>query len=191
MSYILALEKDSDIVNEFVFGDTELAATVFVRKYQKFVYSTALRFVQNYEDADDIAQEVFIKAIEKIKNFRGDSSLSTWLYRITTNQCTNYNRKKRFLSMFSKDSSSDDEYFDIAANDLTPIQTMENKEFEVKFKRMLAQLPEKQRETFALRYFDEMPYEEISKMLGTSVGGLKANYFQAVQKLALLLKKED
>ena len=92
MSYILALEKDSDIVNEFIYGDTELAATVFVRKYQKFVYSTALRFIQNYEDADDIAQEVFIKAIESIKKFRGDSSLKTWLYRITTNQCTNFSR---------------------------------------------------------------------------------------------------
>jgi RNA polymerase sigma-70 factor (ECF subfamily) len=93
--------------------------------------------------------------------------------------------------MFSKVSSNDDEYFDIAANDYTPEQTIEIKEFELKFKSMLAKLPQKQRETFALRYFDEMSYEEISKMLGTSVGGLKANYFQAVQKLALLLKKED
>lgn len=189
MSYILALEKDSDIVNEFIYGDTELAATVFVRKYQKFVYSTTLRFVQNYEDADDIAQEVFIKAIENIKKFRSESSLRTWLYRITTNQCTNFTRKKRFFSFFSKDSDND-EYFDIPASDYTPHQTIENKEFEARFQKMLSQLPEKQRETFALRYFDEMPYEEISKMLGTSVGGLKANYFQAVQKLALLLKKE-
>lgn len=190
MSYILALEKDSDIVNELIYGDTELAATVFVRKYQKFVYSTALRYVQDYEDADDIAQDVFIKALESIKKFRGESSLKTWLYRIATNQCTNFARKKKFFSFFSKDKEGD-EYYNVAASDLTPEQAFENKEFEIKFKKMLAQLPEKQRETFALRYFEEMPYEEISKLLGTSVGGLKANYFQAVQKLALLLKKED
>ncbi len=190
MSYTLALEKDSDIVNELIYGDTELAATVFVRKYQKFVYSAAFRYVQNYEDADDIAQEVFIKALENIKKFRGESSLKTWLYRITANQCNSFVRKRKFFSFFSRDLSID-EIEELPASSMTPEQAFENKEFEIKFKKILSQLPEKQRETFALRYFEEMPYEEISKLLGTSVGGLKANYYQAVQKLALLLKKVD
>jgi len=185
----LVLDKDKDIVNEFLQGDAELAATLFVRKYRKFVYSTALRFVQNYEDADDIAQEAFIKAINNIRNFRGDSSMKTWLYKITSNLCSSFLRRKKLFSFFSGSSSED--YFEVPSGDVSPHQSVENKEFESRFRKMLARLPEKQRETFALRYFDELPYEEISRMLGTSVGGLKANYYQAVQKLASLLKKEE
>ena len=189
----LIVTNDADIVQEYVSGDKERAATAFVRKYQNFVYSTALRYLQSHDDADDVAQEVFIKALEKISSFRGDSNLKTWLYRITINTCTNLKRKNRFFSLFKSigtSESDDEELIDITDNSPAPDQRIENEEFNKKFSKMLAKLPEKQRETFALRYFEEMPYEEISKVTGTSVGGLKANYFQAVSKLAKILEKD-
>lgn len=166
----------------------------FVRQYQSFVYSTAFRFLQSHDDAEDIAQEVFIKALNKIDKFRADSSIKTWLYRITINLCINAKRKKRFLSIFSssKDNEDDEGFDKFIKNEQTPERLFENKEFEETFVKLLDKLPLKQRETFALRYFDELSYEEISKLLGTSVGGLKANYFQAVKKLAsIILDKNE
>jgi len=182
--------NDKEIINDYLTGDREKAATAFVRKYQNFVFATAFRYLKSYDDADDAAQETFIKALNNLHRFRADSSLKTWLYRITVNVCANISRKKKILSVFKSYNEEDDDYFNIPSTDKTPEEMFENKEFEEVFLRILAKLPEKQRETFALRYFDELPYEEISKMLGTSVGGLKANYFQAVKKLAELLKKD-
>ncbi len=184
---VLQYENETEIVNEYQTTKSERSATAFVRMYQQFVFATALRFIQNYDDADDIAQEVFIKALNNISSFKGESSVKTWLYRITTNTCINFKRKRSFFSFFSKEDNSED-FFNIANNELNPQQKLESDEFSEKFYRMLSKLPEKQRETFALRYFEDMSYEEISKLLGTSIGGLKANYFQAVKKLAVFLK---
>ena len=86
---LFALESDNDILREYKSGDTERAVTFFVRKYQRFVYSIALRYTKNNEDAQDIAQDVFVKAINSLKSFRGEASLKTWLYRITVNACKN------------------------------------------------------------------------------------------------------
>jgi len=185
----LTLIDDNEIIREYVESGSERAINALVRKYRKFVYSTALRFLGSYDDADDAAQEAFIKAYESLKQFRGESSLKTWLYRITRNVCVNQMRKKKFYSVFS--SESEDSYLEIPSEDRGVEQDIENKEFEKEFTKALNKLPEKQRETFALRYFEEMPYEEISKMVGVTVGGLKANYFQAVQKLAKVLKKTN
>lgn len=182
--------NDKEIIRDYLSDNQEQAATAFVRKYQNFVFSTALRYLKSYDDADDAAQETFIKALNSLRKFRGDSSLKTWLYRITVNVCANISRKKKIFSIFKPIDDNEDDYFNIPSTEKTPEELFENKEFEEVFLKILAKLPEKQRETFALRYFDELSYEEISKMLGTSVGGLKANYFQAVKKLAELLKKD-
>ena len=185
--------SDIELIEGIKSGSRNMAVNQFARKYQSFVYSTALRFLQSHDDAEDIAQEVFIKALSSIHKFRADSSLKTWLYRITVNMCINAKRKKRFLSIFSSDSSEQDEepYDKFLRNETTPEKTFENKEFEENFLKTLNKLPEKQRETFVLRYFEELSYEEISQSLGTSVGGLKANYFQAVKKLSSLIKNQD
>ena len=181
-SIVLTLDSDQEIITEYVASGSQRAATAFVRKYQKFVYSTALRYLKSFEDADDVAQEVFIKALNNIESFRFNSSLKTWLYRITINICSNYRRKKTIYSLFSHYDKQ--EILEDFTDNLTPDKSLENKEFERQFLDILSNLPKKQRETFALRYFDNLSYEEISKMLGTTVGGLKANYFQAVKKLA-------
>lgn len=187
-SIALAISTDKEIIEEYVSGNSEAAATAFVRKYRKFVYSIALRYLKSADDADDAAQESFIKALGALKKFRGDSSLKTWLYRITVNVCANASRKKKFLSIFSREDGSEIEF---KSDFETPDKTLENKELFDEFYAALDKLPKKQRETFALRYFDELPYDEISNMIGTSVGGLKANYYQAVKKLAKFLKQRE
>ncbi len=184
----LPYDADLDLVREYCETGSDRAATMFVRKYQRFVFSTAYRYLGNYEDADDAAQEAFIKALSNIRSFKGKSSMKTWLYRITANICLNQKRKKKFFSIFLRDSSI--ALNELANNDFNPADKLESSEFEDYFTKSLLRLPEKQRETFALRYYENLSYDEISKMTGTSVGGLKANYFQAVKKLADSLDKK-
>lgn len=185
----LSLELEYDCVREYVETKSERAANEFVRNYRKFVYATALRYTGDYDDADDIAQEVFIRALNGLSNFNGKSSIKSWLYRITINLSFNFNRKKKLRNFFSLSTFNHEVDFpDIASS---PDKVLANKEYETYLLKMLSKLPEKQRETFALRYFDELSYEEISNMLGTSVGGLKANYHQAVKKLSLFIKEND
>jgi RNA polymerase sigma factor (sigma-70 family) len=188
MSKTVTVITDAEIVSALKNGNRETGATFFVRKYQKFVYSTAFRYLNSEPDSEDVSQEVFIKAIESIDKFRGDSSLKTWLYRITKNNCLNILRKKKVLSFLGMYKDQEFE-FDIKDPSNTPDESLEKVEFENRFLKVLAKLPEKQRETFALRYFEEMSYDEISKLIGTSTGGLKANYFQAIKKLANELKE--
>lgn len=166
----------------------ELNPDSFIRENQKFVYSVAFRFLKNHEDAEDASQEVFIKAINNWHKFQGKSSISTWLYSITANHCKNVLRKNKLKSIFKPFSNDDERQF--KSSFVLPDKHFENKEFMLKFSKVLDSLPEKQRETFALRYFDELKYEEISDILGTSVGALKANYYHATKKLAQALKKD-
>jgi RNA polymerase sigma-70 factor (ECF subfamily) len=181
-------ESDLEIIYDYCVNCNDRAATAFVRRHQNFVYATALRYLKNEGDADEAAQEVFIKALKGLKNFRGKSKITTWLYRITINVCTNMSRKKKVRSIFR--SFEKDDLPNMASSELSPDMQLENKEFQKKFLDSLDKLPKKQRETFALRYFDKLKYSEISEMLGTSTGGLKANYYQATKKLAILLRDE-
>lgn len=179
--------EDKNIIDEYLANGSNRAATELIRKYQKFVFSVALRYVNSYDDAEDLTQEVFIKALKSLSKFNQKSSFKTWLYRITVNTCLTFLRKKKFMSLLRLDDN-----YDVVTKqkDFSPEQYYIGNELEHRFLQELAKLPEKQRETFALRYFENMSYEEISQLLGTSVGGLKANYFQAVKKLAEKLKSE-
>lgn len=186
------LTEDRDIILKFREGKSEIAATEFVRKYQKFVYATAYRYLQDFDDAEDAAQESFIKAINYMPKFKGDSTLKTWLYRITVNVSISMLRKRKIRNMFDIIGKQGDggKDVDIADNNANPETMLVGKETNDAFLKGLSLLPEKQRETFALRYFEDMPYDEISKMLGTSVGGLKANFYHAVKKLAKYINEE-
>lgn len=179
--------EDSYYIREYIEHRSESAAAEIVRKYQKFVYLTILRIVENTEDAKDITQEVFVKALESLSKFRGESSLKTWLYRIAANMASNSLRKRKVRTFFS--ISKDNSYEELPEGSPNPEEHFTNTELEQKFLNALSKLPKKQRETFALRYFEEMPYAEISELLGVSVGALKANYFHAVNKIAVELNK--
>ena len=187
----IRLINDNQIIEQFSDGKTDSAATSLIRQYQNFVYSTALRFVQNYDDADDLTQEVFIKAIGNIEKFRGDSSLKTWLYRITSNLCMSFLRKKKIKKLFIPGHNETSDDFIMKDSEPEPDKILENNEFTKIFNQFVSKLPAKQRETFVLRYYDDLSYEEISKILKVSVGGLKANYFHAVQKLSRMINESQ
>lgn len=186
---ILTLDNDADLVEAFRTGDRDRAATAFVRRHQRFVLSIAYRYLSSMDDAQDAAQDVFIRAIQGMDRFKGESSLQTWLYRITVNVCSNMRRRKRIVSFFAFGEGEGEQ--DVVSTQPPPSQQSEQSDFEHYFRGVLAKLPEKQRETFCLRYYDELSYDEISQMVGTSVGALKANYHHAVKKIATALRTSD
>ncbi|MBI2793520.1 MAG: sigma-70 family RNA polymerase sigma factor [Ignavibacteria bacterium] len=186
----LHLETDSQILEAYKSGERDIAATAFVRKHQRFVYSVAMRHLNNAEDARDAAQETFIRALARLDTFRGDSALQTWLYRITVNVSLSMLRRKRFVSFFALGEGNGER--DVMSDAQTsPEQHTRTSEFERFFTTVLKQIPRKQRETFCMRYYDELSYDEISEIVGTSVGALKANYHWAVKKIAAQLRASE
>ncbi|MDR0927107.1 MAG: sigma-70 family RNA polymerase sigma factor [Ignavibacteria bacterium] len=182
----MEIRTDAELINEYVTTKSNAAAKILVEKYRNFVFSVALRYTHSYDDADDLAQEVFIKAFSNLHTFEFKSSLQTWLYRITVNTYLNSKSKRNINNTRQRDSAADLEQV-LVEND-NPESQYEYSELLDRFNDALQKLPERQREVFSLRYFDEMKYEEISQLLGLTVGGLKANYFHAIKKLAEMLK---
>lgn len=185
----IALEHDVEILEAFKAGERDRAASAFVRRHQRFVYAVALRHLSNSEDARDAAQDVFLKAISGIDKFQGNSSLQTWLYRITVNVCNSMLRKRKLMSFFSVGEAEGER--DVPAQQWSPLQHTEQSDFDRFFKDVLTKLPPKQRETFCLRYYDELSYEEIATMLGANKETLKANYHWAVKKIADHLRTSE
>ncbi len=183
MGYIsLLYDTDQEIVNEYCESKSDRAANALIRKYSSLVYFTAYRFVKNEHDAQDISQDVFVKVLSKLHTFKNQSNLQTWIYSITANQSKNFLRKKSLRKFLRIDK---DITFDIEDKyQISPHDKLEASETNRLLLIELAKLPEKQREVFSLRYFNDLTYIEISNLLGTSVGGLKANYFHAVKKLS-------
>lgn len=174
----MGASSDLELIKSFQKG-VEASFNELVLRYQEKVYWIARRFVNDHDHADDVTQEVFVKVYRALKTFRGESSVYTWLYRITVNVALNYLRKQRF-----KDFLRIDEYFESRGEESEqPDIIFERNEQQMLIKEAIAALPEKQKAVFILRYHEELSYEEISKILKTSIGGLKANYFHAVKKI--------
>lgn len=158
---------------------------MIVAKYSEQLYWQIRRMVISHEDADDVLQNTFIKAWLNIDYFRAEAKISTWLYRIAMNECITFLNKQRAVATVSLDEPEaailqrleSDPYF---SGDL----------IQKKLQKALLTLPEKQRMVFNLKYFQEMKYEEISDILGTSVGALKASYHHAVKKIEKILSGE-
>ncbi|MDP1676931.1 MAG: sigma-70 family RNA polymerase sigma factor [Bacteroidota bacterium] len=173
------------LIQDFNNGN-EQAYNQLVLRYKEKVYWIVRRMIPDHDDADDITQNVFIKAYQSLRSFKGDSSFYTWIYRIAINLSLNEIRRKKFRKTFS----IDEEIHQISTQDDQPIEVMLKEERTRLIKSAIEQLPEKQKKVFLLRYYEELPYEEIAKILHTSVGGLKANYFHAVKKIGVYLKNE-
>lgn len=186
---LTTLETDDQILEAFRSGEQERAMSAFVRVHQQFVYAVALRHLRHHEDARDVTQETFLKAFKSLARFKGDSSLKTWLYRITMNTAISLQRKRKFISYFSAGEGEGE--VNVPSSSLNPAEQTQQTEFERFFEIVLDTLPPKQRETFCLRYYEELSYEEISKMLGKSEGALKANYHWAVKKIAEQVRKSE
>lgn len=156
----------------------EPAYTAIIKKYQERLYWHIRRMVVDHEDANDVLQNVFIRVWKGLENFREDARLYTWLYRIATNECLSFleqRKKRQSLPLGEGDDS--------LANQIKADRDFDPNKLEWKLQLAIQQLPEKQRLVFSLRYYDEMPYEEMSRVLDTSEGALKASYHHAVKKI--------
>jgi RNA polymerase sigma factor (sigma-70 family) len=170
--------SDLELVESFQKGN-EASFNELVRRYQEKVYWIARRFLNDHDQSDDVVQEVFVKIYSALKQFRGESSVYTWLYRITVNVSLNALRKQKVREYIRID-----EFFETADDESEqPDSIVERNEQQRLIEEAIALLPEKQKAVFLLRYYEELSYEEISQILHTSVGGLKANYFHAAKKI--------
>ena len=151
---------------------------MLVRAYQQRVYWLVRKMVIDHDDADDLTQEVFIKVHRAIDAFREDSQLFTWIYRIATNECLSYlNKKKRRFFLPIEDVSQQ------LISKLDSSAHISGDDIQKKLQKALLKLPDKQRLVFNLKYFEEMPYEQMAEVTGTSVGALKASFHYAVKKI--------
>jgi RNA polymerase sigma-70 factor, ECF subfamily len=151
--------------------------TLLMNKHKERIYWHIRRLVITHEDAQDILQETFINVYNNLDNFSGNSKLYTWLYRIATNECLRlFRNRKKFV--ISYEAVTDE-----LVNKLYDSDTEDSDKILVKFQEAILNLPEKQRLVFNLRYYDELPYEEISQILDSPVGTLKTNYHYASNKV--------
>lgn len=175
---------DKELLLQFKQPDTkEKAFTAIIKKYQERLYWHIRRLVVDHEDTNDVLQNMFIKVWKGLENFREDSQLYTWLYRIATNESLTFleQRKKRSVVSFSDVETG-------LSNKIVADKNFDANKLEWKLQLAIQQLPEKQKVVFSLRYYDEMPYEEMSRVLDTSEGALKASYHHAVKKIEDFIK---
>lgn len=165
---------------------TEKEFAEILKKYSEPLYWQIRRMVNNHEDANDLLQNTFMKAWTNADSFRNDSKISTWLYRIATNETLDFLRKQKR----SGDEISMDEVASIA-NRLNADKYFDGDEIQTKLQTAITTLPPTQRTVFNMRYFDDMKYSDMSKILGTSEGALKASYHLAVQKISNFFSKHD
>jgi len=171
--------KDIELLLQFRDPHTKEAGfTAIIKKYQEKLYWHIRRMVVNHEDANDVLQNVFIRVWNGLGNFREDAQLYTWLYRIATNECLTFLEQQK-----KKSTTSINDMEAGLSNQVIADKYFDPNKAEWKLQLAIQQLPEKQRIVFNLRYFDEMPYEEMSRVLETSQGALKASYHHAVKKI--------
>lgn len=169
---------DRQIIETYRCGRHEEAFNHIVDSYTERLYWHVRRFVCCHEETDDLLQDIFIKIWTALPTFRGDSKLYTWIYRIATNEVLNHLRRRKFMSLISFESISATFEKRIDSD-----PSFNGDALQRELHKAIQRLPEKQRLVFSLRYFDEMKYEDISEITGTSVGALKASYHLAYTKI--------
>jgi RNA polymerase sigma factor (sigma-70 family) len=176
--------SDEELLMQFREPATKEAAfTSIIKKYQERLYWHIRRMVVDHDDANDVLQNVFIRVWNGLENFRQDAQLYTWLYRIATNECLTFleGQKKRAAVSLSDVETG-------LSNKIKADKDFDANRLEWKLQLAIQQLPDKQKLVFGLRYYDEMPYEQMSQVLGTSEGALKASYHHAVKKIEDYIK---
>ena len=178
---------DQFIIEKLKFPETRnYGFNLLVRAYQKKVYWLVRKMVIDHDDANDITQEVFVKIHRNISGFREDSKLFTWIYRIATNESLSFLRARRrrlFLPIHDVERE--------LSGMIDSGMGMDGTEIEKKLQKAILTLPEKQRLVFNMKYFDDLSYEEIAEITGTSVGALKASHHHAVKKIEEYLEQEQ
>jgi RNA polymerase sigma-70 factor (ECF subfamily) len=178
------LQEEKDFIKELLNPKTQNQAfQKLLRDYQRPLYNHIRNIVLNHDDADDVLQNTFIKVFQYLKDFKGDSKLFSWMYRIATNEAITFiNQKAKRNGTTSEalqsrivDNLKADTYFD-------------GNEIQLKLQKAITLLPEKQQLVFKMKYYEEIKYEDMSEVLGTSVGALKASYHHAVKKIEDFMK---
>ena len=166
-------------------GKREYAFNLLVRKYSERLYWHIRKLTCSHDDANDLLQNVLVKIWEHLPDFREESKLYTWLYRIATNETLTFLKRKRIGSLLSLSN-----YEKVLENKLQSDPYFNGDQLQYALQREIIKLPDKQRAVFSLRYFQELKYEEISEIMDTSVGALKASYHHAYQKIKNALQSE-
>lgn len=188
-------KTDGELIAEFkggVSAQKEKAFTELLRRHREPIYWVCRRLLGSHDDADDVTQTVFLKIFRALQNFHEEAQFSTWSYKIATNESLNFLRAKAVRQAESLDamlSDNSDVRIEIKGDSKQPDEELERTEERESIEAAIASLPEKQRAVFVMRYYDELSYEEIAKIVGGSVGGLKASYFHAFKKVSEYLKK--
>lgn len=175
---------DREILTLFREGARERAFNELMRSYSERLYWHIRNLVQIHEDADDVLQNTWVKVWEALDTFRGDAQLYTWLYRIATNEAVSFLKKARLKAALSLT-----DYERALGNRLKADDYFSGDRLQLALQKAIATLPPKQKAVFTLRYFQELPYEEISEILETSVGSLKTSYHYAAEKVEAEVKK--
>jgi RNA polymerase sigma factor (sigma-70 family) len=178
------LQEEQEFIRKLLSPKTQNEAfQQLLQDYQRPLYNHIRNIVLNHEDTDDVLQNTFVKVFQHLKNFKGESKLFSWMYRIATNEALTFlNQKAKTNEITSEtlqnkaiDNLKSDVYFD-------------GNEMQLKLQKAIASLPQKQQLVFKMKYFEDLKYEAISEILGTSVGALKASYHHAVKKIEIYVK---
>jgi RNA polymerase sigma factor (sigma-70 family) len=179
--------EDEEILSKFREDSTRNEAfNLLLKKYQQKIYWHVRRMVIDHDDADDLVQDVFVKVWKNLPGFRNDAQLYTWMYRIATNECITFLNKKK-----QKNNISLDDVDYELADTLSSSDQFSGDQIQHKLQQAILTLPDKQRLVFNMKYYDDLKYEEISDILGTSVGALKASYHLAVKKIEAFVLSKD
>jgi len=176
----MTMADDAVLVRQCLAGDTS-AFDVLVERHRRQVYQVCYRFVNNHEDASDLAQDAFLRAYRALHTFKGNSAFSTWLYRVAVNVCLNRVSAKQAPT----EPLDQREHQDVRGE--LPDREVLRQERAATVRAAIARLPKKQRATMILRMYHELPHDEIAAILGSSVGAVKANFFHALANLKKLL----
>jgi RNA polymerase sigma-70 factor (ECF subfamily) len=184
----MKLYNEEEILKQLRSGNSEIQKKAFgdvVVFYSEKIYRQIRKMVLSHDDANDLMQNTFLKAWLNINSFRGEAKLSTWLYRIAFNETITFLNKESARNTVSIDA--DDSYL---ANRFESDAYFDGDALQIKLQKAIATLPDKQRLVFNTRYYEEMPYNEMSEIFGTSTGALKASYHHAVKKIEEFLNKD-
>ena len=173
------MQDEKEFIDQLLHPKTQNQAfEKLIKDFQRPLYSHIRTIVINHDDTDDVLQNVFIKVFRNLKNFKGESKLFSWVYRIATNESITFINQKARKNNISSQEQAQKEIDNLHADSY-----FDGNAVEIKLQKAVALLPEKQQLVFKMKYFQELKYEEISAILGTTVGGLKASYFHAVKKI--------
>lgn len=175
---------DKEILDLYNSGQRELAFKELVNSYSERLYWHVRRLLCSHEDTDDLLQDIFVKIWSSLSTFRGESQLYTWLYRIATNESLNFLQKQKIRAALQFESMTS-----IIEERIDEDTLMDGDQLQRDLMKAIQRLPSKQRTVFIMRWFDDLSYEDISEILGTSVGALKASYHFASEKIKAELEK--